>query len=119
MMEEGHVWGIRSLRSFSLEGKYLQLKYTLSISEKISICLIRGPVESLGNVTFLYCSRPQVRDGQDDVKHKIPEGTAYVDVVKLIVQSYFDIFFASRVISDVLWSTCFERHSSSADEVGT
>ena len=63
MMEEGHVWGIRSLTSFSLDGKYLQLKYTLSIPEKISICLIRGRMESLGNVTFLYCSRPQVRDG--------------------------------------------------------
>ena len=63
MMEEGHVWGIRSLRSFPLDGKYLQLKYTLSIPEKISICLIRGRMESLGNVTFLFCSRPQVRDG--------------------------------------------------------
>ena len=29
---------------------------------------------------------------RDDVKQKITEGTAYVDVVKLIVHSYFDIF---------------------------
>ena len=30
-------------------GKYLQLKYTVSMPEKISICLIRGRNESLGN----------------------------------------------------------------------
>ena len=40
-------------------------------------------------MTF-HCSCPQVKDGQDDVKQKIPEGTAQVDFVTLIIQSYFD-----------------------------
>ena len=34
--------------------------------------------------------RPQVRNGQDDVNTENPEGTAQVDFVTLIVQSYFD-----------------------------
>ena len=34
--------------------------------------------------------RPQVRNGQDDVKTENPEGTAQVDFVTFIVQSYFD-----------------------------
>ena len=40
-------------------------------------------------MTF-FCLRPQVRDGQDDVKTENPEGTAQVDFVTFIVQSYFD-----------------------------
>ena len=35
--------------------------------------------------------RMQGRDGQDDVKQKLFEGTLYVDFVTVIVQSYFDI----------------------------
>ena len=34
--------------------------------------------------------RPQVRNGKDDVKPENPEGTAQVDFVIFIVQSYFD-----------------------------
>ena len=34
--------------------------------------------------------RPQVRNGWDDVKTENPEGTAQVDFVTFIVQSYFD-----------------------------
>ena len=34
--------------------------------------------------------RPQVRNGKDDVKTENPEGTAQVDFVTFIVQSYFD-----------------------------
>ena len=35
------------------KGKYLQLKYTVSMSEKISICLNRGREESVVMMTFL------------------------------------------------------------------
>ena len=38
------------------------------------ICLNRGREESVGNDDVFYCSRPQVKDGQDDVKQKIPKG---------------------------------------------
>ena len=34
--------------------------------------------------------RPQVRNGWDDVKTENPEGTAQVDFVTFILQSYFD-----------------------------
>ena len=34
--------------------------------------------------------RPQVRNGYDDVKTENPKGTAQVDFVTFIVQSYFD-----------------------------
>ena len=110
MMEEGHEWGIRSLTSFSLDGKYLQLKYTLSIPEKISICLIRGRMESLGNVTFLYCSRPQVRDGSGWRKTENPRGDRLCWCCETYCTVILRYFFASRVISDVLWRSCFESY---------
>ena len=47
--------------------KYLQLKYTVSMPEKISICLMRGPRESLGNGDVSI-----VRIRKEDVKQKIP-----------------------------------------------
>ena len=33
---------------------------------------------------------PQIRNGLDDVKQKIPQGTAWVDFVTVIVKSYFN-----------------------------
>ena len=39
-------------------GKYLQLKYTVSMPEKISICLNRGRKESVGNDDVsIVCAR--------------------------------------------------------------
>ena len=46
-----------------INNKYFQLKYTVSWVEKISICLIRGRMESVGDDNVFYCSRPQVRNG--------------------------------------------------------
>ena len=37
------------MRVHVYQGKYLKLKYTVSIPEKISICLNRGREESVGN----------------------------------------------------------------------
>ena len=53
---------------------YLQLKHTVSMPEKISICLNRGRKESEG-IKWLrfYCLRPQVKDGKDDVNQKNPK----------------------------------------------
>ena len=48
-------------------------------------------------MTF-YCLRPQVRNGYDDVKIENPEGTAQVDFVTFIVQSYFDTLLRYAVI---------------------
>ena len=47
------------------------------------------------------------------------EGTAEVDFVTFIVQSYFDTLLRYvSVISEILWSSCFESNgpSLSADE---
>ena len=41
--------------------------------------------------------RPQVRNGWDDVKTENPEGTAQVDFVTFIVQSYFDTLLSYAV----------------------
>ena len=41
-------WALIRINTVYVE-KYLQLKYTVSIPDKISICLIRGRMESLGN----------------------------------------------------------------------
>ena len=46
-----------------------------------------------------------MRNGWDDVKTENPEGTASVDFVT------FDVLtFALRVISDILWSSCYESY---------
>ena len=58
--------------------------------KKISICLNRCHAESLGNndVSMLNnAPRPQVRNGKDDVKQKIPKGAAWIDFVTAIVKS--------------------------------
>ena len=69
-------------------------------------------------MTFLLL-RPQVRDGQDDVKTENPEGTAQVDFATFIVQLHFDTLLRYVFI---LWSSCFESYGPkdtrlSADEV--
>ena len=52
--------------------------------------------------------RPQVRNGYDDVKTENPEGTAQVDFVTFIVQSYFDtllryaVTFCAAVVLKVM-----------------
>ena len=50
----------------------------------------RGRMESLGNDDFLYCSRPQVIDGKDDVKQKILREPCLGRLCEFIVRSYFD-----------------------------
>ena len=77
-------------RSYIIE-RYLQLKYTVSIPEQISICLNRGREESIGNEDVcIVCARKYEMVLKDDVKRENPEGTAQVDFVTLIVQLYFD-----------------------------
>ena len=78
--------------------------------EKISICLRRGFEESVGNDDVSIVLRPQVRDGQDGVKTENLEGTAQVDFVRFIVQSYLDTLWRLRVISDILWNSSFESY---------
>ena len=69
--------------------------------EKISICLNMGREESVGNDDVsIVCSRKYV-------KTENPEGTAQVDFVTFIATLIFRYSFASRVISDILWSSFF------------
>ena len=78
--------------------------------EKISICLNRGRGESLGNDDVsIVCARKYEMVRMTSRKN--PEGTAWVDFVTSIVQSYFDTL-ALPVISasDILWSRCVERY---------
>ena len=67
-----------SLRVY--KGKYLRLTYAVSMPKESSICLNRGRKESWGNndVSIVW----------DDVKQKIPKGTAWVDFVTVVVKSY-------------------------------
>ena len=62
---------------------------------KISICLNRGREESVGN---------------DDVKTENPEGTAVGRFSDIFCAVIFRYSFALRVISDILWSSCFESY---------
>ena len=63
-------------RSYIIE-RYLQLKYTVSIPEQISICLNRGREESIGNEDVcIVCARKYEMVLKDDVKRENPEGTA-------------------------------------------
>ena len=41
----------------------------------------------------------QVRNGQNDVKTENPEGTAQVDFVTFIVQSYFDVLLRRYAVT--------------------
>ena len=55
---EGEIPRRHSSNSRVYKGKYLQLKYTVSMPEKISICLNRGWEESVGNDDFsIVCAR--------------------------------------------------------------
>ena len=57
------------------QGKYLQLKCTVSMPEKISICLSRGRKESLGNDDVsIFCARKYEKVRMRLTKN--PEGTA-------------------------------------------
>ena len=61
---EGEIPRRHSRNSRVYQGKYLQLKYTVSMPEKMSICLNRGREESVGIKWWrFYCLRPQVRNG--------------------------------------------------------
>ena len=63
-------------RSYIIE-RYLQLKYTVSIPEQISICFNRGREESIGNEDVcIVCARKYEMVLKDDVKRENPEGTA-------------------------------------------
>ena len=72
------------------QGQYLQFKYTVSILEKISICSNRDREESIGNddVSIVYARKYEMV--RMTWKTENSEGTAQVDFVKFIVQSYFD-----------------------------
>ena len=73
--------------------EYLQSKYTVSMPEKISICLIRGRMESLDNddVSIVYARKWEMG--------------WFWDTYSTVTLQYS---FALRVISDIPWSSCFE-----------
>ena len=54
--------------------KYLQLKYTVSMSEKIWICLNRGREEAVGNddVSIVYARKYEMV--RMTLRQKIPKG---------------------------------------------
>ena len=61
---EGEIPRRHSRNSRVYQGKYLQLKYTVSMPEKMSICFNRGREESVGIKWWrFYCLHPQVRNG--------------------------------------------------------
>ena len=47
---------------------------------------------------------------KDDVKRENPEGTAWVDFVTLIVQSYFDTLLSYVLSVTLEWSSCFKSY---------
>ena len=64
-------------------------------------------MESLGNDDV---SSPNSRKYElvgDDVKQKMPEGSAWVDFVTFTAPLFFYLC-AFRLFSDILWSSCFE-----------
>ena len=78
--------------------EYLQLKYTVSMPEEIQICLNTGREESVGNDDIsIVCARKyeMVRMTRRDRLGR------FCDIYCAVVLRYF---FASRVISDILWS---------------
>ena len=63
----------------------------LVYQKKISICLNKGREQSWGNGDVLALNnaeRPRVRNGEDNIKQKMPDRTAWVEFVILIVLRY-------------------------------
>ena len=83
--------------------------------EKISICSNRGREESAGNddVSIVYAREYEIvrMTWPDDVKTENSEGTAYqgrfCHIYCTVILRYS---LALRVISDILWSSYFERY---------
>lgn len=58
-------------------------------------------MESLGNDDVSALNSPKYEMVRDDVKQKMPEGTAWVDFVTFTALLYF-YCFAFRLFSDIL-----------------
>ena len=91
--------------------RYSQLKYTVSIPEKISICLNRGREESIGNddVSIVFARKYEMvlKDDVLERKSRRDRLGRFCDIKCAVILRYF---FALRVISDILWSCCFESY---------
>ena len=64
-------------------------------------------MESLGNDDVSSLNSPKYEIVRDDVKQKMPEGSAWVDFVTFTAPLYF-YCCEFRLFSDILWSSCFE-----------
>ena len=79
-----------------------------SIWKKTLICLNRGREESVGNddnSIVCACKYEMVR--MHDVKHKKLTIGRFFDINCAVILRYS---FALRVISDILWSSCYESY---------
>ena len=79
--------------------------------EKISISLIRGREESVGNDDIsIVCAR-KYEMVRMTLRQKLPKGPLnigrFCDIYRAVILRYY---FALRVISDILWSSCFESY---------
>ena len=97
----------------------LHLKYSVSTPEKISICLIRGRNESLGNddVSIVHSRKYMYEVVRMTSNRKYPKGPLRrVDFVALMVRSYFEFFVT--LFSDIPRSSCSESYGSSDSREG-
>ena len=85
--------------------------HTVNI-EKTSICLNRGRKESVGNDDVsIVCARKHKMVRMTYKTQKIPKGPlTIVDFVTLHCAVILRYSFALRVISDFLWSSCYESY---------
>ena len=89
--------------------KYLQLKYTVSMQEKVSICLNRGRGESVGNddVSLFAPKSPKLLGRRQDRKSRRHCLGRFCNIYCAVIRRYS---FALRVNSDILWHSCFESY---------
>ena len=92
--ESTHSWNIQS---------------AVSMPEKISICLNRGCEESVGNDDVsIVCARKYKWLGwRKDRKSRRDRLGRFCDIYFAVILQYS---FALRVISDILWGSCFESY---------
>ena len=94
-----------SLRVY--EGKYLQLKYAVSMPEQISICLNRDRMEPSGNddVSIVRACKYEIVRMTQNRKSRRDRLGRFCNIYCTVILRYS---FALRVISDILWSSCSE-----------
>ena len=80
------------------------MKYTVSIPEKISICLNRGREESVGNddVSIVRARKYERLGWRKGRKSRRDRLGRFCDICCAVILRHS---FALRVISDILWSS--------------